>query len=252
MKRSLLTLFTALFLLCVLSPSLAHAALAFVQEFDAKGTTTSLGSDCAITGTTTGNGLLITLFTNLNETAGAMTVSGETVDTSTVPTAVDGAEGIRLYTAFIKSLASGGTKTVASSFSGFINWGCSVIEVSGQDTTTFHDGSASNAELLVTGVDYSVNLTAASADSMIIAWSSNGGQAPTIVSGGYTYAAITNFANSGQFSAYAYDTDVGAAGSKTVTFNAVGSSIHTLTSAIAIKSAGGGAPTPVRHRVNNQ
>lgn len=217
---------------------------AFVQNQGVQNTGSSL-SGATITGTTAGNGLIFFLCLNLGVSVNGLsfTMSGELPDGATIPVLLDVAAGRRVYAGFVKALASGGSKTLAANFSGATNWGCTFVEVSGQDTVTFIDTYGQANDGPTTNQDVDATLSTTAANEMVVGMISLGGNAPTLVTGTYTSFTATG-GTSEHLALGAYDNDVGAAGLQTLTFNGIGTGSSAFIQMIAIKNFAVAAVAP--------
>jgi hypothetical protein len=184
----------------------------FVQAVHANEAANGVTIEKTITGTISGNGLIIQVRWPIALTLDSVTCAGETVAIDSNPT-VTGSNNKHGY-ASIKQLASGGSKTIVATVSGVHGLSCDilVIEVSGQNTTTFFDKAASNNG---GGANPSVSITTDFDDEFLVGALDTTGGSDTVEGSGFTGI---NIADVGFWSFAEYKADAGAAGAKTVDY----------------------------------
>ena len=226
-------------LIFVLWSSLANAAITVVQQahaIDAGASTIS----ATITGTTSGNGLVVTVTGTGGSAIGSISISGETVSCGTEQ--VQTAFNTRSNICYVKNLSSGGSKT-ATNATVLSNWGVQIIEITGQDTTTFTDGQ--NGSVTSSGnVSYSLSVTAGSSgDAIFFNFCPDNGT-PTTPTG---YTAGTNNNEGSRCNNVFYKLS-GSSGSNSAT-STTGSPSNWAGNGQAILASGAPPPTTgVRHR----
>ena len=225
-----------LLVLLIASPAWAQVTVVETQQ-PANGVHSTDGQ--SVTGLTSGNGLVILFVWDGSGLPGTISLTGETV--TMVGTALSGSTNCcgtsTIHMGYVKQLSSGGSKTISAT--GDVLWTVWVIEVSGQDTTTFLDTSCTGTG---SGFTYSCSLTTANASEMIA--TVERGELNISPDTGYTRLPAAGNANS----AATYNANVGAAGSKTaqVTSSNTGAWIF---KAAAFMPVAAPAPPTVRHRV---
>ena len=223
--------------LFIASPAWAQVTVVETQQ-PANGVNSTDGQ--SVTGLTSGNGLVILFVWDSSTSAGTISLTGETL--TLVGTALSGSTNCcgtsTVHMGYVKQLSSGGSKTITSTLN--VTWKVWVIEVSGQDTTTFLDTSCTGTG---SGFTYSCSLTTANASELIATVSR--GELNISPDTGYTRlpGSGTNID-----SAATYDANVGAAGSKTaqVTSSNTGAWLFKAAAFIPVAAP---APPTVRHRV---
>jgi hypothetical protein len=229
-----------LILAFLLFASPCFAAIAVVGATNTTGTGTI---SAAHTGTTGGNGLVIMGATQdiLDPNC---SMSGATLEGAV--TAYNPATADYVWMYLVGNLATGGTKTLVCTGS-FASWSVRIIEVSGQDTTTFFDAVSGNVSNNTDTMTTSLTTTVSGA--AIFAVAQNVTYGSTATGTGYVQSDPANTAT--HFVSGEYNLDVGATGSKTVSFAATASNANWTMIAIAVRPAtgGGGVGTVIRHRV---
>lgn len=182
----------------------------------ATGTTPSV----TLTGTTAGRSIIVGVIWYHN--ANDITISAAEVDavTATVHSPnVRSADFVGNYQIFSLGNSPGsGNKIAACTLSSAPDFGWIIVavEVSGANTSSFFDDADGGTGNTDGGGVYTVDLTAANPSSMIFALGENqgGNFAP---GAGYTYFDLPNLSF---FPGLQYNADVGAAGAKTVEYDA--------------------------------
>lgn len=236
-----LAIFVSLFLF--FAGQAVAASPSYVQHSSGGGSTTSIS--CDLTSTTSGNGLIISIAiistADAAATISSPAISGETIVTALAPDYYNGFYATQaIYVT--KQLGSGGTKTFTGTIGGATmgQYDCTILEVSGQDTTDFFN--ATNCvhdtwdfhEVYVTATD---NNFLYGQDITVIYEPTQG-----------TGFSIINEPNIGSnYIEGEYKNDSGTAGSKQIRFETTGSTLY-YACGIAIKPSGGPPPSKIRHK----
>ena len=227
-------------ILFLLLPTIANAAITIVQQAHAIDAGTSTIS-ATITGTTSGNGLILTVSATSGSPIGSISISGETVSCGTEQ--FQTVFSTRSNICYVKNLASGGSKT-ATNAGTLSNWGVQILEITGQDTATFTDGQ-NGSVTSSSNTNYSLSVTAGSSgDAIFFNLLPDNGIPTTPAS--YTAAANNNEGGRGNNTFYNLS---GSSGSNTVSSTTGGAS-NWAGNGQAVLASGGPPPTVgVRHRV---
>ncbi len=210
---------------------------------DAAGTTSV---NVSITGATAGNQVVVVLRWTGSATGPTVTLTGETV--TLIGTALFNStlnESRQL--GYVKSLASGGAKTLSLSGVGSgQEVGATYLEFSGGDTASWYDGveggtssaSASGGNLTLT--------TVSDHDLIVVGGANSSSNGHIGADTGYTATAVSsiNWADDVE-----ENPDVGLAGSKTINYTS-GTSGAYLCKGAAFKPAGGAATHGLKRNAN--
>jgi len=200
--------------------------------------TTSTSPSLSIGSTTAGNGLIVVFFWGLETVSlSSVTMSGETITafTNTLVTP-DSSFHMRAQLYYVKNLASGGTKTASGTLSSSVSWSMAIMEITGQNTSVFDDGTGNVAfDTSVSVANPTVNITPTVSDCFLFgATSAQSGNATP--GSGFTAPSTAwpefNFYNNGEYLA-----DYASTSTKAVNFTH--SADRWLITAAAVRPAGG-------------
>ena len=210
---------------------MAIARVSFTEGTNGSSTT----AEVTVPNASAGDTILFLIDWHAVVTVSSITCSGETVVLHGSPH-TGGPNNGRMQWAYIAEVASGGNKTTSVTWSGGPSAGVvKAWRLTGVDTTTPIDAASVSAT--ASTANPTVNITTASANAAIFSALNSQTGDPSDVQSGFTPEPMADifWYNHGQ-----YNVDVGAAGTKAVGYT-LGAGQY-VTSAIALKQAGGGGP----------
>ena len=223
-----------------LLPSVAFAG--FANGVGPATCTMGPSTTCVITlnGTTTGDMIDIVVGYN-SATLTSITISGEANATIIAGAAFSNA-GDTFAHAYLPVITSGGNKTITVNFSGSAFGSAAAKSYSGQDPASQPD--VVPTPITSTSGDPTINPTTTTNNALIVSTASSNATKPTASGTGYS---AWSFPNPGFYAEVEDNLDVGAAGSKTVTFGSVTNSTWGI-NAVAFKAASG---APAQRRTDH-